>query len=506
MEAAAAQPASPAAEIAAVYTEQWANDRRRLGCLEPDLVPHAATHIHEQIAMVRTLEERPHLRDRRRRLLRRVDVPRYAEFAGLDLDELATSGRVEHVEDKRHPADFALWKLTPAGRAAAAGVGLAVGPGLPRLAHRVLGHGDQVPGLAVRDPHRRRRPHPGAPHQRGGPERVGPRCAPVGADLDAQRVPRPGRREDLEVEGPRPGGGLARRARHRPAGLPLLLPAGPLPPAAGVHLGGDRGGGDRHRRLVGHAIAARAADGEPDAERVAPHLRRFWSALADDLNRATGAGRHVGCRARPRPQAADRWAFLADVDRALGFGLATVEDPDADQSGSDPRIDALVAEREAARVAKDYATSDRSATSSRPRASSSWTRRRARRGDAADQVLEAGQRRKRCRLHRERIAHRSEATAHLVDHLVDDADHVLHRVGRRGRAGVGRSSGGGVGVGVGCAVGVRGARGCAGARGAVAPQGRAAASLPAPELEPPVEPLVGSCRRCPRCSGARTPR
>ena len=41
--------------------------------------------------------------------------PRYAEFAGLDLDELATSGRVEHVEDKRHPADFALWKLTAPG-------------------------------------------------------------------------------------------------------------------------------------------------------------------------------------------------------------------------------------------------------------------------------------------------------------------------------------------------------------------------------------------------------
>ena len=53
------------------------------------------------------------------------------------------------------------------------------------------------------------------------------------------------------------------------------------------------------------------------------------------------------------------WAFLADADRALGFGLAEAAAPHADESGSDPRIDALVAEREAARAAKDYATSDR---------------------------------------------------------------------------------------------------------------------------------------------------
>src|SRR3546814_20205147 len=36
-------------------------------------------------------------------------------FAGLNLDELTTTGRVEHVEAKRHPADFALWKLTQPG-------------------------------------------------------------------------------------------------------------------------------------------------------------------------------------------------------------------------------------------------------------------------------------------------------------------------------------------------------------------------------------------------------
>ena len=52
MEKAAAASGQTAAEIAAHYTKQWADDRARLGCLEPDIVPKAASHIAEQIAMI----------------------------------------------------------------------------------------------------------------------------------------------------------------------------------------------------------------------------------------------------------------------------------------------------------------------------------------------------------------------------------------------------------------------------------------------------------------------
>jgi cysteinyl-tRNA synthetase len=106
-------------------------------------------------------------------------------------------------------------------------------------------------------------------------------------------------------------------------------------------------------------VAARVAGGTADPSKVGPHLLRFWSALADDLN-APQALAAVWDAVRADDLApADRWAFLADADRALGFGLAEAEAPDADESGSDPRIDALVAERQAAREAKDFATSDR---------------------------------------------------------------------------------------------------------------------------------------------------
>ena len=37
--------------------------------------------------------------------------PRYTELAGLDLEGQAGAQRIEQVEGKRHPADFAIWKF-----------------------------------------------------------------------------------------------------------------------------------------------------------------------------------------------------------------------------------------------------------------------------------------------------------------------------------------------------------------------------------------------------------
>ncbi|MFP5465808.1 MAG: hypothetical protein ACLGHR_13710 [Gammaproteobacteria bacterium] len=84
--------------------------------MEPDLTPRAADHIAEQIEMVQVLEAKGHTYVIEDGVYFDVSTfPAYSAFAGLDLDELETSGRVERVEHKRHPADFALWKLTPPG-------------------------------------------------------------------------------------------------------------------------------------------------------------------------------------------------------------------------------------------------------------------------------------------------------------------------------------------------------------------------------------------------------
>ena len=89
VEKAAAQSGQTVEEITGHWTEQWANDRRRLGMLEPDLIPYASKHIDEQIAMIRTLEEQGRTYVIDDGVYFDVSTfPAYADFAHLDLDEL----------------------------------------------------------------------------------------------------------------------------------------------------------------------------------------------------------------------------------------------------------------------------------------------------------------------------------------------------------------------------------------------------------------------------------
>ncbi|SVE48713.1 uncharacterized protein METZ01_LOCUS501567, partial [marine metagenome] len=131
------------------------------------------------------------------------------------------------------------------GRPAPAGVGLSLGRRFPRLAHRVLRDEQRVPRESIRHPHRRGGPHRGPPHQRDRPVRDRLRGPPLGLRLDAPRVPQlPDdtglrSREDVQIVGIGPGPRRPGRGGLPPARLPVLLPPGPLPPAADVHPRGD---------------------------------------------------------------------------------------------------------------------------------------------------------------------------------------------------------------------------------------------------------------------------
>ena len=360
MEAAAASTGKTAAEIAAFYTEQWADDRRRLGCLEPDLVPRAASHIDEQIAMVRTLESKGHTYVIADGVYFDVSTfPRYAEFAHLDLDELATSGRVEHVEDKRHPADFALWKLTPPGVQRQQEWDSPWGRGFPgwhiecsAMATKYLGSRFDI--------------------HTGGVDHIRVHHTNEVAQSECVLDVHPWVGTWMHNEFLDLGGEKISKSKGHVLVVDTLVERGIDPLAFRYFMfqahyrqqqaftfEAVEAAATALRRLIGHAVVARDAGGAPDPAKVEPHLRRFWSALADDLNAPQALAATWDAVRDPDLSPADRWAFLADADRALGFGLAEAKAPDADESGSDPRIDALVAEREAARHAKDFATSDR---------------------------------------------------------------------------------------------------------------------------------------------------
>jgi len=360
MEAAAARAGTTAADIAARYTEQWQQDRRRLGCLEPDVLPRAADHIAEQIEMVKALEAKGHTYVIDDGVYFDVSTfPRYAEFAGLDLDELETSGRIERIEDKRHPADFALWKLTP--------------PGVRRQQEWDSPWGRGFPGWHIECSAMATK-HLGTQFDihTGGIDHVRVHHTNEVAQSECALGVHPWvqlwmHNEFLDLGGTK----LSKSAGHVLT-VDTLVERGYDPLAfryfflqAQYRQQQDftweamDAAATAHRRLVGHAVAAREAGGAPDPARIEPYRRRFWAALADDLNAPAALAVVWEAVRADGLDPADRWAFLTDADRALGLQLDTAELPAADESGSDPRIDALVAERAAARAAKDWATSDR---------------------------------------------------------------------------------------------------------------------------------------------------
>ena len=133
-----------------------------------------------------------------------------SHYSRDEMLELARShGGNPDDPNKRDPLDFVLWQPSRRGRA---GVGVAVGPGPARLAHRVLGAGPARARHHHRPPRRRHRPDLPAPRVRGRPERGRHRPA-LRAPLDAPGDGPHGRREDVEVA-------RQPRVRQRPAARP----------------------------------------------------------------------------------------------------------------------------------------------------------------------------------------------------------------------------------------------------------------------------------------------
>lgn len=116
MEREAAQTGQSAWEIAKKYEAQFFRDLHRLHILHPDVTPRATEHIAEQIALVRTLEEKGfayRTDDGMYFDTKKFDA--YGRLSGQRMEEKEAGARVVVHAQKKHPADFALWKFSPPG-------------------------------------------------------------------------------------------------------------------------------------------------------------------------------------------------------------------------------------------------------------------------------------------------------------------------------------------------------------------------------------------------------
>jgi cysteinyl-tRNA synthetase len=360
MERAASRAGKTAAEIAAFYTEQWLRDRRRLRCLDAEVYCKATEHVPQQIALAQALEARGHTYRIADGLYFDVSTfPRYAELARLDLAGQEGGARIGDVEGKRHPQDFALWKIAAPGVARQQEWDSPWGRGFPGWHLECSAMSSEYLGTHF-DIHT------------GGVDHIPVHHTNEIAQSECAFGVHPWVNVWMHNEFLDLGGEKLSKSKGHTLVLDDLVERGVEPlvyryfflqahyrQQQSFSFEEIEASATGWRRLLRAAAAVRDAAGDvPAAERgeVERVRARFWDAVRDDLNapRALAVAWEV---ARSGLAPASQCALLLDFERWLGLGLDT-EVPAADRVESDPRVDALVAERQAARAARDFARAD----------------------------------------------------------------------------------------------------------------------------------------------------
>jgi len=103
-------------QIAETITQSYFEDMDRLGVIRPDISPRASGHIIEQIEVIKRLMTNGFAYEVNGSVYYDVrKFKNYGKLSGRVLEESVEGTRVESRSDKRHPADFALWKKAEAG-------------------------------------------------------------------------------------------------------------------------------------------------------------------------------------------------------------------------------------------------------------------------------------------------------------------------------------------------------------------------------------------------------
>jgi cysteinyl-tRNA synthetase len=103
-------------QIAERYMQSYFEDMDDLNVLRPDISPRATGHITEQIALIEELLKKDIAYEVNGSIY--FDVNKFAGYgklSGRTVEELVAGTRIEVNAEKKHPADFALWKKAEAG-------------------------------------------------------------------------------------------------------------------------------------------------------------------------------------------------------------------------------------------------------------------------------------------------------------------------------------------------------------------------------------------------------
>jgi cysteinyl-tRNA synthetase len=113
----AARDGVPWQAIVDVYEAKWWDAMDRLGVMRPSHDPHATAYVDEMIELIKSLFDKgvAYVIEGDGVYLHTDQVPDYGLLAGQSLDSLQAGARVEANEGKDNAADFALWKFVKPG-------------------------------------------------------------------------------------------------------------------------------------------------------------------------------------------------------------------------------------------------------------------------------------------------------------------------------------------------------------------------------------------------------
>ena len=99
------------AEVAQQFTDAFKADMDAIGALPPTQYTPASRYLSEEIALVKVLDEKGYTYETSDGLYFDISrFPSYGTLGNIDLNKLKEGARVEANPEKKHPADFAVWK------------------------------------------------------------------------------------------------------------------------------------------------------------------------------------------------------------------------------------------------------------------------------------------------------------------------------------------------------------------------------------------------------------
>ena len=363
LEKAAAEKSQSIWDIAKHYTEAYWADVKALNIRQPAHWSIATDYVPQMIEFAKAIAEKHCYELESGLYFDTTTVADYGRLARHGTDE--GESRIDPVDGKRHPADFAIWRKTPAGETRQMEWDSPWGRGAPGwhlecsvMSEALLGFPFDIHtgGIDHREIHH--------------PNEIAQNQAHSCSDASGARfwmhnnflVERSGKMskssgEFLRVQ-------LLIDKGYHPLAYRLMCLQAHYRSELEFSWEGLGAALTRLKRLVMAAAAVREAEtAEPADRRLTDLLAKFDAAISEDLNTAVALTLIEEAAAMKKIDAGQKRGALAAMDAVLGLDLLTIERADLrvrPKATEIPEtdIESTLLRRKEARAAKDFATSD----------------------------------------------------------------------------------------------------------------------------------------------------